>query len=296
MRKNRLGILELGERDNKNTQQTLVDIVAYASAAEAMDLKRFWLAEHHTSSTLTSYTNPEMLMTIIAGSTEKIKVGSAGSIINYYSPYTLASNYKFLNNLFHDRIDFGLSKGHNINKLKHDFLNVDKSQNHFELFQKNIASIHKLFYEERENLEEFETLLPPFSGSIPQTWYLSSSYKHLDTALKYRLNYCRSLVHGDDLYDKDYGIEHLLNFRKDFYNQHGENPTVNIAIGVSIDEGSQTIEKMQYNGMTILKLSTERLRSLVNTYFDTYQIDEIIIYDIEKNNEKKIENLAKMVA
>ena len=138
-----LSILELGERSNRNPKDSVSDIIDYAIFSEQLGYKRFWLAEHHSNEILLPYTSPEILMTLIAEKTKKIKVGSAGSLINYYSPYALVTKYKFLNNYFNNRIDFGLSKGHNIQLAKHDFLNLRTyNKEHYILFEENIAKIN----------------------------------------------------------------------------------------------------------------------------------------------------------
>ena len=151
-----LSILELGERSNRNPKDSVSDIIDYAIFSEQLGYKRFWLAEHHSNEILLPYTSPEILMTLIAEKTKKIKVGSAGSLINYYSPYALVTKYKFLNNYFNNRIDFGLSKGHNIQLTKHDFLNLRTyNKEHYILFEENMAKINSLLSEESDNFSEF---------------------------------------------------------------------------------------------------------------------------------------------
>jgi alkanesulfonate monooxygenase SsuD/methylene tetrahydromethanopterin reductase-like flavin-dependent oxidoreductase (luciferase family) len=294
MKNLKISILELGERDNKNSQKSVLDIIDYACMSEQFGYNRFWLAEHHGNESVLPYTSPEILLTIIAGNTEKIRVGSAGSVVNYYSPYSLVTKYKFLNNLFNDRIDFGLSKGHNINNIKHDFLNLPKDKVHHDLFHCNIKKIYELLFNEVENLNKYEIVIPPFGGNPPKLWYLSSSYNHFDKALEFNLNYCRSLFHGEMLYDKNFDVDKLLEFQIKFKEKHNRSPEVLIAIGVWLDDKFESIEYYNYKGMQVIKTNISLLKDIIIDYCEKYKIKEFVIYDIEVNNLKKTNNLEKL--
>lgn len=293
MKKIKLGILDLGKRNNMNSQNTILDILEYAVKAEELNFSRFWLTEHHAPETSIAYTNPENMISLIAGKTERIRVGSAGSIITYYAPYSLVSNYKFLNNIYNDRIDFGMSKGHNVEQLKHDYLNIENKK-HFKLFEENLKKIYELFEFELENYDTKDIVIPPFSGKIPERWYLTSSYNHFNTAIDYKLNYCRSLFHGQNLYGNYYDTQELRNFMETFYSKHLYYPKVTLALGIQLIEKEEKITQFTYLGMNILRLNCHQLHQLILDYQKDYEINEFIIYDIEESNSLKMINLEKM--
>ena len=60
--------------------------MALARATEAMGYSRFWVSEHHNNATIVG-TAPEILMSAIAATTWRIRVGSAGVMLPHYSPY-----------------------------------------------------------------------------------------------------------------------------------------------------------------------------------------------------------------
>ncbi|MGB3342806.1 MAG: LLM class flavin-dependent oxidoreductase [Aequorivita sp.] len=149
----KLGLLEQGKtNENINSLKTIEHIIDYAIAAEKKGFSRFWLTEHHYSFPPHPYTNPDILISIIAGMTEKIKIGSAGVLINLHSPLSIVTNYKLLNNLFYDRIDLGLP--YSLTDV--DYINqlgtMDISgDNKALLYEERTRMIRNLMYNEEDN-------------------------------------------------------------------------------------------------------------------------------------------------
>jgi len=80
-----------------------------AVEAERLGYKRYWLGEHHTRDV--AHSSPEILVSVIAGMTQHIRVGAAGMLIRYHSPLKLAKTFLLLNALFPERIDIGIARG-----------------------------------------------------------------------------------------------------------------------------------------------------------------------------------------
>jgi luciferase family oxidoreductase group 1 len=78
--------------------------VALAQLAEQLGYRRYWLAEHHNSSTLAG-SSPEIMITRVAAATSTIRVGSGGVMLQHYSPLKVAENFRVLEALFPGRID-----------------------------------------------------------------------------------------------------------------------------------------------------------------------------------------------
>jgi hypothetical protein len=292
----KISLLELGERDNENSLSTINDIIQYAVKADELNFQRIWLAEHHSFNVLHPYTNPEILITLIAGSTNKIRVGSGGSLIGYHSPYLLASNYKLLNNIFTDRIDFGLSKGRPSSSDKHNYFRLPE-KSHTELFSSNLDAICELFQNETENFEKAEIVLPPFSGKMPDLWYLSNSYAHLNLAIDKKLNYCRSLIHGLDVLNIGFEKDKIADYREKFFIVNGYVPNVALAVAISFSRSKEEIEHYEktvinrQESFKIIAVTPNSLHDLLVKYERLYGISEFIIHDTELNNEKRVNNL-----
>ena len=83
--------------------------MALARATEAMGYSRFWVSEHHNNATIVG-TAPEILMSAIAATTSRIRVGSAGVMLPHYSPYKVAEQFRVLDAIAPGRIDLGLGR------------------------------------------------------------------------------------------------------------------------------------------------------------------------------------------
>jgi luciferase family oxidoreductase group 1 len=92
-----------------SAERGLGDTIETAILAERLGYKRYWLAEHWGADVSTP--SPELLTPIIAGMTERIRVGPAGVLLPFYSPLKVASNALLAERLFPGRIDLGLARG-----------------------------------------------------------------------------------------------------------------------------------------------------------------------------------------
>ena len=77
--------------------------------AEALGFHRYWLAEHHSIAALADPC-PEILLTRIAAETTRIRVGTGGILLPYYSPFKVAEQFRMLEALYPGRIDLGIGR------------------------------------------------------------------------------------------------------------------------------------------------------------------------------------------
>ncbi|MBS1601543.1 MAG: LLM class flavin-dependent oxidoreductase [Bacteroidetes bacterium] len=299
MTKVKIGILELGYRAGSDSLSIVNDILQYGIKAEELNFSRLWLAEHHNAHPLHPYTNPEIVMTLLAGYTDRIRIGSAGALIGYGSPYFLASNYKLMNNLFNDRIDFGFSKGRPANYSKHDYFG-GKGQEHIQLFRNNLNAICDLYLNEQEKYEEQDIVLPPFAGQLPQLWYLSNSYTDAGLAISRKMNYCRSLIHGLGILNKNYHRDELDEYRGRFRETNGYCPDTAIALAVSFRKTAAEIAEAEARAVnpreafSVIPVTPGSLGDLIGSYQELYGMNEFVIYDVETDPAIKLENLFKI--
>ncbi len=302
-----IGLLEYGYRIGKDSMTTVEEILEYAIEADKLGFSRFWLGEHHGSLTTTAFTNPDLLISVIAGMTNTINVGSAGSTILIHNAYPVVTNYKLMNNLFYDRIDLGLAKGRGLietDQVVKMTKDIDYMKNFRECFEDKLKLIYNLFYNEKKNFEENEIVIPPYGGKPPEMWYLSTSYKNFDTAIKYGLNYSRSLFHslpGEDQYKK----EELLKFKQDFFNEHNVYPKINlgisICVGETLNEAQKALDKLlehygkgENETFKIFPVTIDSLYLLLLEYQQLYGIDEFIIHDLTDDPERMLNNIKEI--
>ncbi len=89
--------------------RALEETVKLAQAAEALGYRRYWLAEHHAVAALADPC-PEILLTRVASATTRIRVGTGGVLLPYYSALKVAEVFRMLEALFPGRIDLGLGR------------------------------------------------------------------------------------------------------------------------------------------------------------------------------------------
>lgn len=89
--------------------QAVAETVALAQYLDNLGYSRFWLAEHHNTSSFAGAA-PEILISHIASKTQHLSVGSGGVMLPHYSPMKVAEQFRMLASLAPGRIDLGLGR------------------------------------------------------------------------------------------------------------------------------------------------------------------------------------------
>jgi luciferase family oxidoreductase group 1 len=106
----RLSVLDLiPVRDGQSTGQALAASVSLARRAEAAGFHRYWVAEHHNMPAVAS-TNPPVLIAMLAGATEQLRVGSGGIMLPNHAPLVVAEQFALLEAAYPGRIDLGIGR------------------------------------------------------------------------------------------------------------------------------------------------------------------------------------------
>lgn len=131
---------------NSRTVSQLYDqVLGLACLAEQYGYEGFFVAEHHFHE-YGVVPNPAVMLSAMAQRTQRIKLGSAISILTFHSPLTIAENYSMLDTLSGGRLVFGVGSGY----LKHEFegYNID-GQTKRERFDENLMLVERLLKGER---------------------------------------------------------------------------------------------------------------------------------------------------
>lgn len=105
-----LGIVDICPTPPDGTQaDAFRNAVDLAQRAEALGIKRYWLAEHHGSAAVASHA-PEILIEHVASATQTIRVGSGAVLLNHYSPLKVGEQFRTLHALHPGRIDLGVGR------------------------------------------------------------------------------------------------------------------------------------------------------------------------------------------
>ena len=87
-----------------------------AQKAEALEFRRFWLAEHHGMAGIASAATA-VVIGYVAGGTRTIRVGSGGIMLPNHAPLVVAEQFGTLASLYPDRIDLGLGRAPGTDQL-----------------------------------------------------------------------------------------------------------------------------------------------------------------------------------
>lgn len=106
----RLSVLDLVPvRSDQSSSDALAASRSLARVADELGYHRYWLAEHHNMPAVAA-TNPPLLIAMIAGATERIRVGSGGVMLPNHAPLVIAEQFALLEAAFPGRIDLGIGR------------------------------------------------------------------------------------------------------------------------------------------------------------------------------------------
>lgn len=105
-----LSVLDLVPvRSDQSTGDALAATLSLARLADGLGYRRYWLAEHHNMPAVAA-TNPPVLIGLVAGATERIRVGSGGVMLPNHAPLVVAEQFALLEAAFPGRIDLGIGR------------------------------------------------------------------------------------------------------------------------------------------------------------------------------------------
>src|SRR3970282_1512089 len=80
-----------------------------ARHAERLGFHRYWLAEHHAIAALADPC-PEVLLARLGAETKRLRIGTGGVLLPYYSPFKVAEVFRMLEALYPGRVDLGIGR------------------------------------------------------------------------------------------------------------------------------------------------------------------------------------------
>jgi luciferase family oxidoreductase group 1 len=95
--------------DGHTPAQAVHATIALAQAADRLGYHRYWLAEHHAMRGLADPC-PEILLGQIGARTQRIRVGTGGVLLPYYSALKVAEVFRMYEALFPGRVDLGIGR------------------------------------------------------------------------------------------------------------------------------------------------------------------------------------------
>ena len=161
-----------------------------ARHCDALGFHRYWVAEHHNSASIAG-TAPEVLISAIAATTRRIRVGSAGVMLPHYSSLKVAEQFRVLEAIAPGRIDLGLGRAPGSDGRTAYALNpqADTAADHFPSQVRDLlawmAGVPLV-----EGHPFRDIVAHPQGPTVPETWILGSSDYGAQVAAYFGLPYC----------------------------------------------------------------------------------------------------------
>jgi luciferase family oxidoreductase group 1 len=89
--------------------RALAETLALARRADELGYVRYWLAEHHAIAALADPC-PEVLLARLGAETRRMRIGTGGVLLPYYSAFRTAETFRMLEALYPGRVDLGIGR------------------------------------------------------------------------------------------------------------------------------------------------------------------------------------------
>ncbi|NJM79926.1 MAG: LLM class flavin-dependent oxidoreductase [Flavobacterium sp.] len=277
------GILDFGTiSPNSNAISTIHETIELVQLAESLGFTRYWLSEHHDEGV--AWKSPDIILPLLAGYTDKIKVGAAGVLVGLNAPINTAYHYKLLANLYPSRIDLGLAKGTAESHKCAELTDGADWQKNFKDYNSRVKKIKTLMNDEVDNI-----ILPPCKGVAPDIWILSTSSSSIDFVIEENFNFSLSLLHTFDYQPSPNIIKEL---KQKYFNKNKFEPQINIAVSAFCSNDKKRIDEIKIKTKNV-KLnyagSPDAFLDFIQELAKSYEVDEVIILNlgetiIEKQN------------
>ncbi|WP_338648514.1 LLM class flavin-dependent oxidoreductase [Flavobacterium sp. KS-LB2] len=275
----------------------LLDLFTMAEMADRCGFERFWIGEHYEQKNL--WNNPEPLIPIILGLTERINVGAAGILLKLHSPFRVASSFKLLNTIFPDRVDLGFAAGYASREIIDSLLGQNSSLKEPKDFFELIQEIDSFYTKEAENNDGI--LLNPNYKLNPRLWLLSTGFNRYEESIMYGLNYSKSMFHSGA--NNDFLLEELKIYKERFYKKHNKLPIINLAFSGILTQNSRETKKMKekINDLSRFRFikpnligTSQLFQDKIMEYRDKYDIDDFTFLDLSYEMTQRIENVENL--
>ena len=159
------------------TGHTASDAIAatieLAQLADSLGYSRYWCAEHHG---LRGVCNPcpELMLARLGSATRRIRLGTGGIMLPYYSPFKVAEQFRMLEAMFPGRIDLGVGRAPGGDQLTAQLVAWGRYDT--ELFPSQVMDLIALTRGPLPADHEAAGVpLQPIVDTAPEIWVLGSS-------------------------------------------------------------------------------------------------------------------------
>jgi luciferase family oxidoreductase group 1 len=192
----RLSILENGSCfSSKSSSEVLRETIELAQQAEALGYHRFWLTEHPRDGQ--AWASPELVLAALGQATKRIRLGTGCILLQLYSPFKVACNFRLLESLYPGRIDAGVGCGVVTGPVADAFFDGGKAPPAENRFTSYISKVEELsgflsagfpVGHPYHGVRSF-----PSDAGTPELWLLGGVRLNMSLASRLTANYCHEI-------------------------------------------------------------------------------------------------------
>lgn len=251
-------------RRGGSAAEALANTLELARHAERLGYARYWLAEHHNSSSFAG-SAPEILIAAVAAATRRIRTGAAGVMLPHYSPLKVAELFRLLETLHPGRIDLGVGRAPGSDPRTSRALQPGPQAYGIEVFPQQVELLIQ-FLEDANGLENNEGGFPdghPYRGihacprgpGMPELWMLGSGGDGAIHAAQFGMAYC--FAH---FINQDAGTGPVDLYRRHFRpSRRLASPRASIGVSVTVAETEEEARRIAASrNLWILQLLQNR--------------------------------------
>ena len=211
--------------------RAIAETIALARRADELGYHRYWLAEHHAIAALADPC-PEVLLARLGAETRRLRIGSGGVLLPYYSAFRTAESFRMLEALYPGRIDLGVGRAPGGDQRTALAVGGGRFPDAAH-FPQQVADLAALLEE-----KSLPIRLQPEVDTVPEVWLLGSS--DYSGALAAELGLPFAFAHfinprGGDVVARDY---------REKFKSTGKQPRVMVCTFAIIAESDDEAERL----------------------------------------------------
>jgi len=179
-------------REGGTATDALHETIQLAQHVEKLGYTRFWVSEHHSTSSLAG-SAPEVLISAIGAATQSIRIGSGGVMLPHFSPHKVAENFAVLGSLYPGRIDLGVGRAPGGQMEVNQALSPHGGAD-FRHFPQQVVRLSEAF-----NSESYTPKITPVAPYPPDIWMLGTSHESALLAAELGLPYSFALFINSEM-------------------------------------------------------------------------------------------------
>ncbi len=224
---------------DETAAEALARTVALAQKAEEFGFRRFWVAEHHNAPKLAS-SSPEILIGFLLAQTKSINIGSGGVMLQHYSAYKVAENFRLLSALAPGRVDLGVGKAPGGLPLSTRALQEAYDPARKPSFERQLEDLDRFVSEHGSEVRDEDTLAAyPVPPSLPGRFLLGASPESGRLAGRLGWNF----VYAGHIHGSEEAISTALNAFRTAGGTYAA-----LAVAVVVAETDQSAEALAFEG------------------------------------------------